>query len=818
MKKNIHMIGNAHLDPIWLWNWQEGYSETKATFRSALDRMKEFPEFTFTCAGTLAYSWIEECCPDMFAEIKERVKEGRWIPVGGFLVQPDCNLPCGESLSRHILYGQRYFKEKFGITAKVGYNVDSFGHNGMLPQILKKGGMDYYVFMRPMNNEKQLPENLFWWQSPDGSRVLTYRIPGGYCANFNDMETFDNHIDNVIHECGQKAQNIMCFYGVGNHGGGPTIKNLQFLEEMKKSKDKREIIFSHPEHFFRQALEEKREFQTVADDLQHHASGCYSALSAIKKMNRQCETKLQAAEKYSVLASVLVNLDYPAERLKKAWENVLFNQFHDSLGGCGIKTAYQDIFSFAEESLSVAAKTQNLALQCLSYHIDTASCGSGSKIVVFNPHPWQQKAAIAVNTVSLCFAQNPLPARFRALRVFDNKGNSVPIQEISAESNLVFPHHDILFLAELPAFGYRVFTIRDDEDQQTKSSLKISENSLENDFLKIQFDRESGAVSSIYDKKKELEILSGRGLIPVVLDESGIDTWAHGVNTFNREIGAFSDASITVLEQGPLRVILKVESRFRKSMLTQYFTLYSHSDRLYVSAKADWHEKKKQLRISCGLNLTDTKHICEIPFGIIGKDASGEEQPGQEWTALSGKCEGRSVTAVLLNDSKYSFSATENVLSMTVLRSPVYADHGNGTLSSEAEYMDQGISEFSYGFVSFENCEFSDITKAAREMNNSPTYVFEASHQGSLPAEYCGFNIDQKNIMISAIKQAEDANGYIVRCYETEGKSAVVTISMPFAETEIHVLFKPFELKTLYIYHDGNWKEVLLTELENNEN
>ena len=175
-KKKLYMIGNAHIDPVWLWQWQDGFHETKATFRSALDRMNEYADFVFVSSSAAIYEWVEQSDPEMFAEIKQRVAEGRWKIVGGWWIEPDCNIPCGESFVRQGLYGQRYFKEKFGVTANVGYNVDSFGHNGMLPQILKKSGMPYYVFMRPSPHEKGLPGRLFWWESDDGSRVLTFRI------------------------------------------------------------------------------------------------------------------------------------------------------------------------------------------------------------------------------------------------------------------------------------------------------------------------------------------------------------------------------------------------------------------------------------------------------------------------------------------------------------------------------------------------------------------------------------------------------------------------------------------------------------------
>lgn len=187
-RKKIYFIGNAHLDPVWVWRWQEGSAEAKATIRSALDRMKEYPEFRFVCSSSAVYQWIEEFDPAMFEEIRQRVHEGRFVIVGGWYVQPDCNLPSGESFARHSLYGQRYFMEKFGKISEVGYNVDSFGHHAMLPQILKKSGMNRYVFMRPRKDEKALPSELFRWQSPDGSSVTAWRIVRSYTSNHLDLD------------------------------------------------------------------------------------------------------------------------------------------------------------------------------------------------------------------------------------------------------------------------------------------------------------------------------------------------------------------------------------------------------------------------------------------------------------------------------------------------------------------------------------------------------------------------------------------------------------------------------------------------------
>ena len=223
----LYLIGNAHLDPIWLWRWQEGFSEILATYRSALDRMKEFPNFKFTSACAVYYQWIEKVDPEMFQEIQERVKEGRWNIAGGWFLQPDCNIPSGESFARHGLISQRYFQEKFGIIAKVGYNVDSFGHNASLPQILKKSGMEGYVFMRPMPEEQGRDETVFLWQSPDGTEITAYRIPYFYNIDTTRMEVFDW----IREKADQQDMDMMAFYGVGNHGGGPTIALLHAMSE-----------------------------------------------------------------------------------------------------------------------------------------------------------------------------------------------------------------------------------------------------------------------------------------------------------------------------------------------------------------------------------------------------------------------------------------------------------------------------------------------------------------------------------------------------------------------------------------------------------
>ena len=284
------MIGNAHIDPVWFWRWQEGLHEVKATFRSALDRMNETPGCVFTCACAAYYQWVEENAPDLFEEIHKRVAEGRWVIAGGMWIQPDMNIPSGESLARHLLFSQQYFKEKFGLTVSFGYNVDSFGHNAMMPQLYQKAGIASYVWMRPDKTENPaIPNGAMLWESPDGSRITTYRIEEAYtCA-----KNVSGRIERLFTLAQQLQQPVMCFYGVGNHGGGPTIANLEEIQNIQQSSDQgHNVQFGSPADYFALLEEMQLKLPVWKNELQHHASGCYSTHSASKHRHRDTENTL----------------------------------------------------------------------------------------------------------------------------------------------------------------------------------------------------------------------------------------------------------------------------------------------------------------------------------------------------------------------------------------------------------------------------------------------------------------------------------------------------------------------------------------------
>ena len=813
-KQRLYLVGNAHLDPVWQWHWQEGSAEAKATIRSALDRMKEFPEFRFVCSSASVYLWIEEFDPDMFEEIKQRIQEGRFIVVNGWHVQPDCNLPSGEGFSRQTLYAQRYFKEKFGVTAKVGYNVDSFGHNLMLPQILRKSGMNSYIFMRPGPHEKNMESDIFDWVSPDGSHVLTYRIMDPYCFNFSDTETLQKRIDTLNEKSASDLDAVPFFYGVGNHGGGPTIRNLELLREYRKEHPELQLIYSDISDFFDDVRTSGVPIPEHHDDLQHHASGCYAAVPQIKTGIRRSETALIAAESYNVLAGKLCGKPAKTAEFVDAWRNICFLHFHDSMDGCSIREVYDDAAYMYGMALNTAAVIENNALQTISWSIDTSSDQKkGLPVVLFNPNGFDVEETVQINKSST--------------GVTDCNGNPVVSQLVHSSTKECTWRDDTLFKARIPALGYCVYFLQDTSwvnnavREETavstvtaaaydglRTSNTLACTTLENEYYCIKFDLHNGYIVSFVDKRTGKELICSEAAVPTVIDEYYHDTWSHAKNFFTNVMAKFSDAVVTVTENGPVRSTVKVVSHYNRSTITQYFSLETGSDHLKVRAVVDWHEKYKMLKMAWPFAIEDPKAYYEIPFGVIERPADGEEEPGLTWTAVKGTDGGFAI----VNNNTYSSSVCGSTILHTLLRSPIYGDHG-GPRTDESEFTAQGMTEFRYELMPVSN-SWSPVIRTARQLNKPVTNIIENWHVGKLKDHvYQAIDIDKSNIMLSACKRSEDGHGLILRLYETDGVETAVTVSGDLLPTPLNAVFTPWSVNTYYLA-DGSseWQEVLLTE------
>ncbi len=600
------MIGNAHLDPVWLWKRAEGYAEIKATFQSALERMDEFGDYIFTCACAAYYQWVEENEPELFEKIRARVREGRWAIVGGMWVQPDCNLPSGESFARHLLYSQRYFSEKFGQPATVGYNVDSFGHNGMLPQLLRQAGIASYVFQRPDGNENASLPHLFLWESPDGSQVTTFKIMFAYNDGWwgyeddeetKGMSTYRAKAVVTKRIAAEKQHPFMSFYGVGNHGGGPTKACLTELEKLRR--EDASVQYASPMQYFADVKSLSSDLSVVTTDLQHHAIGCYSAYSPIKKKNRRTENRLISAEKYDILSAELTGAVSHADKIRTGWKRLLFNQFHDILAGCCIKSALEEAERYSDAAWSEGDETATFALQRLAWHIDTArgiterptgkedwilweTEGEGAPLTVFNPHTFVVRTPVVINHSGVA-------------AVCDADGKRYPVQQVRGEQSNCADTQNTLFLAELPPLGYQTYYLsRKGESLQPQGvPCTAGDRTLENAYLRVEFDPNTGAISLLHDKRTGADIITGGGAVGLVLEDESSDTWAHGKNEFGDIIGRFGEAELETVESGPLSAALRVTVRYGTSVLSQVFRLFADKAILYVDCRVDYHEKNK---------------------------------------------------------------------------------------------------------------------------------------------------------------------------------------------------------------------------------
>lgn len=806
MTKEFIVCGNSHIDPVWLWRWNEGYWTVRNTVRSVVSLLKKYPEATFVFSSAIMYKWIEESEPELFKEIRVLVKDGRWIPVGGSLVEPDCNLPSGESFVRQYLYGQMFFKEKFGIKVNVGYNIDSFGHNASLPKILKNSGIDFYVFMRPSAQEKKLPLNIFWWESDDGSKVLAFRHPTSYGLTRNSLE---KAIENLAQN---KEPILLLLFGRGDHGGGPEEDDILEILKIKEQRKDLVIKFGTPEEFFKKLESSNLSIPTIKDELQHHASGCYSVLSEVKRLNRKAESSLMVAERYSTISSMVTGMVYPKEKLRDAWMKVLFCQFHDSLAGTCIREAYEDIFDMLRGAISVSSEVKNLSLQRISSMINTST--NNLSIVVFNPVANELKFPIEVEPI------------MRNIKLTDENGKDIEFQEVTPSS--LAGTRRIVFIAELPPLGfttYKITSASPNEKRERSEDIVANNYSLENEFIRIEFDEKNGTIRHIVDKEYSCKLFEGGAALPIVFEDQS-DTWSHGVFSYENKIGEFKATEIKVVESGPIRGIVRINYRYSGSSITQDFIVYKGLKFIEVRVKINWNEKHKLLKLQFPFNLSDIKYTYEIPFGTIERPANGEEEPGQRWVDVSGSLidsEGKKITygLAIINDTKYSFSAKDNVFTITLVRSPIYAHHIPNVKKEDVDYfyIDQGFHEFKYLLFPHKGDwkkVFYQISNLSDAINFGLDYIMEGSHEGILPRKFSFVSVSDRNLYITALKKAEASDDLVLRVLEQTGeeRNVDVTLNMSAIRRVVSIKVKPFEVKTIVVPISSSNKEYEANFLE----
>ena len=820
----IRAVGNSHIDMAWLWPWTETVEITRNTFQSALNLMREYPDFKFTMSSAQTYEWMEEKYPDLFKEIQRRAKEGRWEVMGGMWVEPDLNMPAGESLVRQILLGKRYFRNKFGVDVKIGWNPDSFGYNWQLPQIYKKSGMDYFVTQKLLwaHEFTTFPYKLFYWESPDGSRLLTY-FPHDYAGGIDadslatDLSIWAPSIyGKELHD----SPEIMHLYGVGDHGGGPTRTMLDNAERlMSPAVLYPKIEFSTAQSFFDDLNNKLPSLQipTWKDELyfQYHR-GVMTTQAETKRRIRRTEELLLDTEMYSSLAS-LYGRAYPRQELELDWKKSLFDHFHDIFPGSGIAVNYLDAQRNLEDVDRSAHQLNDQALAEILARINTQ--GDGVPVVVFNSLSWPRSEVIEMEA--------QLPAPTQQVEVVDSAGKPVASQLLTLDADTHRAH--LLAQVTAPALGYKTYFVRAATKSASRVSVvKASANMLENEFLRLTIDPQTGCMTGLLDKRTNTETLGPSetdtggpknsicgNLLQAFYDKpKQWDAWNIDAD-FEKQHWDLDRADKTeLIESGPLRAVIRVTNHFQNSTFVRDITLYAGVPRVDVKMQADWHEKHILLKVAFPLSAHNEKATFEIPYGSIERPTTRRtpaeqaqfEVPAERWADISDSTHGFS----LLNDCKYGYDAKGNVLRLSLLRSPEWPD----------PHADEGHHEFTYSLYPHAGTwRDAETVRRGYELNVKLTSRQVHKHQGSLAPGHSFIGVQPATVVLTAVKKAEDSSSIILRFYEWAGKETDVTLRLPAGaqsarETDlmekptgtlpvndglVTVHTKPYEIKTVAV-------------------
>jgi len=805
---SMQAVGNSHIDMAWLWPWTETVEVVKNTFGTALELMREYPDFKFTASTAQAYKWIEEKYPSMFAEIEQRVKEGRWEVIGGMWVEPDLNMPDGESLVRQILYGKRYFQQKFGVDINIGWNPDSFGYNWQLPQIYKRSGMDYFVTQKLLwaSEFTKFPYRLFWWEAPDGSKLLTY-FPSDYA---NAIEPVKMAQDSSVYgpmlwkynggtnSAPADGLRMMYLYGVGDHGGGPTRNDLHTAEGGKKP----DVVY--PDIQLTTASqyltdlgrnEDKLNIPTWKGELyfQYHR-GVQTTQAEEKKGNRKNEVLILDAER---LASIdtLFGATYPQGDFDDSWEKILFNQFHDILPGSGIHINYVDAARKYAETSRFSNDTIRAALKDIAAHVNV---GPGVSVLVFNPLSWTRTDEIELE------AQLPSTASGVIAVGPDNKPMLSQVVSSDPKTNRVTLR---ILVPDIPATGYKLIRLVPAAQDRLRTSLTAQDFSLENEFVRLTVDPKTGCMTSLIEKRTNTEALGlpiqsegspaaapdgkpcGNLLQAFVDKPKQWDAWNIDADFVKQHWDLMQAEEVKLIENTPLRAVLRVRQKFQNSSFIQDITVYPGVPRVDVRMQAEWHEKHILLKVAFPLSAGNDNATFEIPYGTIERPTTRNtpaeqaqfEVPAFKWADLSNAAHGFS----LLNDCKYGYDAKDNVLRLSLLRSAAWPD----------PHADEGHHEFTYSLYPHAGTWREAMTVHQGYQLNYPLIALTVTqHTGSLPTSHSFFATQEDNVVITAVKKDGNDGSLVVRFYEWEGKKGDIHLTLPqaaTAATDTNLMEKP---------------------------
>lgn len=776
--RRLIMIGNSHIDPVWLWTEDEGLQEVKATFASALARMDEFPEFQFSASSAALYDWVRKNHRGLFREMKRRVREGRWHLVGGWWVEPDLNAPSGESLVRQGLYGQRFFRKHFGKSPRVAFNVDAFGHSMGIPAILRGQGITGAVFMRPNQEQMALPGELFQWLDDAGLPVLACRISGEYCA-----WTKTAILSNVrLALKTMESQGLTCFpayYGVGNHGGGPTVENIKAVRELQQEMPEASIMNGSLETCLDAwaglALPEYK------GELQGVFPGCYSADTQVKTFSRQAEAALTRAETLGALALPL-GFSYPEKALRRAWKTLLFQQFHDTLAGTARKEARDEAVLHLHACLSAAGTAARDAVQAIAARVDTR--GDGQALLLVNPCGMDYEGLVEADL----YWRSKFP-----LRVKNAAGEEVAC-DLSSHG-LVAPdaRKHAVFYASVPAFGYALCRLMPETPTKAFPGMGGEGLALSGQALRLFFGGDAGLFQATGADGQPL--FSGAPSLRVYEDTR--DTWGAS-GQVGPLLGEYAISQARVIERGAVRGMARISCEYNRSRVEMQVSLGMRDSCFTLEGVLQNHERLAMTVLRLPLAFQVDSVLAEAPYAEITRPAVlGSESPWQRYAQAEG--EGKAV--LLVGRGSHAYRLAGGALEIILSRSPLHAFPSGQTPTEEAGVVsDQGELPFTLRIYPDSRLMEPAERIAAADALHSPLAVLACdSHAGCLSARSASL-ASAEGLLVRQFKKAEDG-GVAARLHNPNPLTAQGAITWQGRKAEVSL--PPHGLATLVCPDSG---------------
>ena len=795
--KKIHLVCNAHIDPIWQWDWQEGASAVLSTFQSAVN-LAEKHDYIFCHNEVTVYKYVEEYAPELFAKIQGLVKKGKWHIMGGWYLQPDCNMPSGESFVRQILEAKRYFLEKFGVHPTTAINFDPFGHTVGLVQIMKKCGQDSYIFTRPYGSQLDLDDDLFCWEGLDGSKIKALRAHGYNSPLGNSREVIERRSNDDEHET------CLVLWGVGNHGGGPSDKDLTDITDLINTSEN-EYIHSTPEKYFSEVNPE----YTFNKSLRISMPGCYSSMYRVKKKHALLENELFFTEKILTTAYNKGLLkEYPEEKIHEITEDLLNTEFHDVLPGSSIQCGEDNGLKLLDHGLLEAERLKTRAIFALSSVKEVSRPGE-YPIFVFNPHPYK-----LVDTVECEFMlqdQNWSDELYSKLTVFDEDGNNVKYQVIKEESNLNLDWRKrIAFKAELKPLELNRFSVFV-EFEKIKEEEKKQNLVLKNDSKYVDIDKDTGLLKSYCIDGIEY-IKDGFELIAF---EDNSDPWGMsdeqqkrmGTNekafTLSKTpSGVFKNMkSIQVIEDGD--IFLGVEAFFEheNTRATIKYKIYKLNDDIDIDVTLFMGDIDKIIKLKVPVAINGTL-IGQTAFGTEELFTDARENVALRFIAI----DNNKKSLALINSGTYGSHFENDALYISLVRGVTYCAHpinDRQLIPSDrfTKKIDQGENSFSFRLT------VTDTNKLERktlEFTQKPYALNLFPVPSSDKEQDFSVSLGDDTISLVTMKKADGKNATIFRLLNNSDEEIKTSISVN--STTLPLNFGKYEVKTV-VYENGELKE-----------